>query len=62
MTDWREYEEIEEELYNETSHKITNKVKKKKTWKQLTDETKRKKTKKIWQKKRRVSRNENKNS
>ena len=60
MTDWREYEDLEEEL-NDVDHKPLN-VKKKKTWKQLIDEIKRKKTKKIWQKKRRISRNENKNS
>ena len=60
MTDRREYEDLEEEL-NDVDHKPLN-VKKKKTWKQLIDEIKRKKTKKIWQKKRRISRNENKNS
>ena len=60
MNNWRHYEEIEEEL-NDVDHKPLN-VKKKKTWKQLIDEIKRKKTKKIWQKKRRISRNENKNS
>ena len=60
MTDWREYEDLEEEL-NDVDHKPLS-VKKKKTWKQLIDEIKRKKTKKIWQKKRRISRNENKNS
>ena len=55
MTDWREYEEIEEELHNDTSYKVTNKVKKKKTWKQITEEKQRKITKKQWQKKRRVA-------
>jgi hypothetical protein len=55
MTDWREYEKIEEELHNETSQKVTHKVKKKKTWKQITEEKQRKITKKQWQKKRRVA-------
>jgi hypothetical protein len=31
MTNWREYEEIEEELHNDTAHKVTSKIKKKKT-------------------------------
>jgi|LWDU01.1.fsa_nt_gi hypothetical protein len=55
MTDWKEYEEIEEELHNETAHKVTSKIKKKKTWKQITEEKQRKVTKKQWQKKRRIS-------
>jgi len=55
MTNWREYEEIEEELHNETVHKVTSKIKKKKTWKQITEEKQRKVTKKQWQKKRRIS-------
>ena len=56
MTDWREYEQIEEE-FNEVDHKsfIT---KKKKTWKQITEEKQRKVTKKQWQKKRRKSKKE----
>jgi len=37
MPDWREYEKFEEELHAETSHKITHKIKKKKTWKQITE-------------------------
>ena len=37
MTDWKQYEEYEEELHNEINKKIVNKVKKKKTWKQITE-------------------------
>ncbi len=56
MNNWREYEAIEEEFHNETSHKITHKTKKKKTWKQITEvKNDREHTKKQWQKKRRVS-------
>ena len=55
MTDWREYEKIEEELHNDTAHKVTSKIKKKKTWKQINEEKQRKVTKKQWQKKRRIS-------
>ena len=58
MTNWREYEEIEEELHNDTAHKVTSKIKKKKTWKQITEEKQRKVTKKQWQKKRRKSKKE----
>jgi|TARA_Y100000296_G_scaffold20351_1_gene24152 hypothetical protein len=52
MTNWREYEELEEEL-----SKVDKpfKTKKKKDWKQLAEEKKREVTKKQWQKKRRVS-------
>ena len=58
MTNWREYEEIEEELHNETAHKVTSKIKKKKTWKQINEEKQRQVTKKQWQKKRRKSKKE----
>jgi hypothetical protein len=52
MTNWREYEELEEEF-----NKVDNphKTKKKKTWKQINEERKREVTKKQWQKKRRIS-------
>jgi hypothetical protein len=56
MTNWREYEKIEEEL-NEVDHKPSI-IKKKKTWKQITEEKQRKITKKQWQKKRRKSKKE----
>ena len=56
MTDWKQYEEYEEELHNEINKKIVNKVKKKKTWKQITEvKNDREHSKKQWQKKRRVS-------
>ena len=53
MSNWREYEQIEEE-FNEVDIK-SPKTKKKKTWKQITEEKQRKVTKKQWQKKRRIS-------
>ena len=53
MTNWREYEEIEEEFDNRTSN--VKHTKKKKTWKQINEERKREVTKKQWQKKRRIS-------
>ena len=53
MTDWREYEDLEEEL-NDVDSKLF-KIKKKKTWKQITEEKQKKVTKKQWQKKRRIS-------
>ena len=56
MTDWKEYEEIEEE-FNEVDRKPF-KIKKKKTWKQITEEKQKKVTKKQWQKKRRKSKKE----
>ena len=56
MTDWREYELLEEE-FNEVDHKPFT-IKKKKTWKQITEEKQRKVTKKQWQKKRRKSKKE----
>ena len=56
MPDWREYEKFEEEIHAETSHKITHKIKKKKTWKQITEvKSDREHSKKQWQKKRRVA-------
>ena len=56
MTNWREYEEIEEE-FNKVDIK-SPKTKKKKTWKQITEEKSRGQLKKKWQKKRRKSRHE----
>ena len=56
MTNWREYEEIEEE-FNKVDIK-SPKTKKKKTWKQINEEKQRQVTKKQWQKKRRKSRKE----
>ena len=58
MNNWREYEEIEEEFHKETAHKVTSKIKKKKTWKQINEEKQRQVTKKQWQKKRRKSKKE----
>ena len=55
MTNWKEYEEIEEEFDKETTHKVTSKIKKKKTWKQMNEEKQIQVTKKQWQKKRRIS-------
>ena len=53
MSNWREYEQIEEE-FNEVDIK-SPKTKKKKTWKQINEEKQRQVTKKQWQKKRRIS-------
>ena len=53
MTNWREYEEIEED-FNKVDIK-SPKTKKKKTWKQINEEKQRQVTKKQWQKKRRVA-------
>ena len=53
MTNWKDYELLEEE-FNEVDHKPFT-IKKKKTWKQITEEKQRKVTKKQWQKKRRIS-------
>ena len=58
MTDWKQYEEYEEELHNEITKKSVNKTKKKKTWKQINEEKQKQVTKKQWQKKRRKSRKE----
>ena len=61
MTDWKQYEEYEEELHNEITKKSVNKTKKKKTWKQVNEEKNSRPTKKQLQKKRK-SRNEKGNS
>jgi hypothetical protein len=53
MTNWRKYEELEEEL-NEVDSKYF-KIKEKKTWEQLKKEKERQMNKKKWQKKRRIS-------
>ena len=53
MSNWREYEQIEEE-FNEVDIK-SPKTKKKKTWKQINEEKQKQVTKKQWQKKRRVA-------
>ena len=58
MTNWREYEEIEEE-FNKIDR--SPKTKKKKTWKQINEEKQRQVTKKQWQKKRRKSKKEGDN-
>ena len=58
MTDWKYYEEFEEESYSKTRKVRT---KKKKTWKQVNEEKNSRPTKKQWQKKRK-SRNEKGNS
>ena len=58
MTNWRKYEDLEEEL-NEVDRKHF-KIKKKKTWKQINEEKQREVTKKQWQKKRRKSKKEDK--
>ncbi len=59
MTDWKYYEELEEESYSKT-RKV--KTKKKKTWKQMNEEKGGSlPTKKQWQKKRK-SKNEKGNS
>ena len=55
MTDWKYYEELEEESYSKTRKVRT---KKKKTWKQVNEEKNSRPTKKQWQKKKRKSRNE----
>ena len=56
MTDWKQYEEYEEELHSEISKKSVIKIKKKKTWKQITEvKNDREHSKKQWQKKRKVS-------
>ena len=58
MTNWKKYEDLEEEL-NEVDRKHF-KIKKKKTWKQINEEKQREVTKKQWQKKRRKSKKEDK--
>ena len=54
MTDWKYYEELEEQSYSKT-RKV--KTKKKKSWKQINEEKNSNPSKKQWQKKRK-SRNE----
>jgi hypothetical protein len=62
MTDWKQYEEYEEELHDEISKKSVSKIKIKKTWKQITEvKNDREHTKKQWQKKRRKSKGESNN-
>ena len=53
MTNWRKYEDLEEDFNKDKSKYF--KFKKKKTWKQLNEEKQRKIIKKQWQKKRRIS-------
>jgi len=60
MTNWRDYEILEEEFHNETSEK-TKHTKKKKTWEQLQKDKERQLNKKKWQKKRRKSKDESNN-
>ena len=57
MTDWKQYEILEEEFYKETPPKFKQ-PKKKKTWEQLQKDKERQLNKKKWQKKRRKSKNE----
>ena len=59
MTNWKKYEDLEEEL-NEVDSKYF-KIKKKKTWKELQKEKERQMNKKKWQKKRRKSKDESNN-
>ena len=54
MTDWKDYDMLEEEFREETPQKFKH-TKKKKTWKQINEEKQRQVTKKQWQKKRRIS-------
>ena len=58
MTNWRQYEEMEEE-FNKIDR--PSKTKKKKTWKQINEEKQKQVTKKQWQKKRRKSKKEGDN-
>jgi len=60
MTDWKQYEILEEEFYKETPPKFKQ-PKKKKTWEQLQKDKERQLNKKKWQKKRRKSKNESNN-
>ena len=57
MTDWKQYEMLEEEFSKETPRKFKQ-TKKKKTWEQLQKDKERQLNKKKWQKKRRKSKNE----
>jgi|TARA_B100000315_G_scaffold208896_1_gene204421 hypothetical protein len=60
MTDWKQYEILEEEFYKEISPKF-KRPKKKKTWEQLQKDKEKQLNKKKWQKKRRKSKNESNN-
>ena len=54
MTNWKDYELLEEEYSKETPRKFKQ-PKKKKTWEQLQKDKERQLNKKKWQKKRRKS-------
>ena len=60
MTDWEQYEILEEEFYKESPQKFKQ-PNKKKTWEQLQKDKERQLNKKKWQKKRRKSKNESNN-
>jgi hypothetical protein len=60
MTDWKQYEILEEEFYKETPPKFKQ-TKKKKTWEQLQKDKEKQINKKKWQKKRRKSKDEKNN-
>ena len=60
MTNWKDYELLEEEYSNETPQKFKH-TKKKKTWEQLQKDKERQLKKKKWQKKRRKSKDESNN-
>ena len=57
MTNWKDYELLEEEYSNETPQNFKH-TKKKKPWEQLQKDKERQLNKKKWQKKRRKSKNE----
>ena len=60
MTDWKQYEMLEEEFSKETPRKFKQ-TKKKKTCEQLQKDKERQINKKKWQKKRRKSKDESNN-
>ena len=60
MTDWKQYELLEEEFNEKTPPKFKQ-TKKKKTWEQLQKDKERQLNKKKWQKKRRKSKDESNN-
>ena len=60
MTNWKDYELLEEEYREETPRKFKQ-TKKKKTWEQLQKDKERQLNKKKWQKKRRKSKDESNN-
>jgi len=60
MTNWKDYELLEEEYSKETPRKFKQ-PKKKKTWEQLQKDKERQLNKKKWQKKRRKSKDESNN-